>query len=125
MRDDVIAAMKSSFDGTRSDEDIREECDNIIRAAVRRGILDHKSGGLIICARNIGDYDRNFLKDQFVASMRGRTWLDRDENIRRFARWLGFRRTGPFIDDAARSLKNGLIRDGRLESHGSQIRRTG
>src|SRR6516225_2891140 len=56
---------------------------------------------------------------------RAKRWTERNEVIRGFARWLGFRRTGPFIDEAARSLINGLIRDGRLESHGSQIRHMG
>ena len=42
-----------------------------------------------------------------------------------FARWLGFRRTGPYIEDAAKSLINGLIREDRLESEGSEIRRRG
>src|SRR5260221_9331404 len=65
------------------------------------------------------------LKDQFVAAMQGHAWAERNDSIRRFSRWLGFRRTGPSIDDTARSVINGLIRDGRLESNGSQIRRRG
>ena len=42
--------------------------------------------------------------------MQGHAWAERDESIRRFARWLGFRHTGPSIDEAARSVINGLIR---------------
>jgi hypothetical protein len=76
-------------------------------------------------AAGIEDYERAFLKDQFLASMHGLGWNDRDASIRRFARWLGFRRAGPAIDDAARSIIKGLIRDDRLESNGTQIRRTG
>ena len=58
-------------------------------------------------------------------AMPGRSWMERDEAIRRFAVWLGFRRASPFIDGATRSVINGLIRDGRLEARGSLIRRTG
>jgi len=43
--------------------------------------------------------------------------------LRSFARLLGFKRTGKTIDDSARSVINGLLRDGRLGSAGSQIRR--
>jgi hypothetical protein len=113
----------SSSSSNEPEEKSREEYDNVIRAAIRRRILERRNGGLALGARTIGDYDRSFLKDQFIASMREHGWTERDDVIRGFARWLGFRRTGPFIDEAARSLINGLIRDGRLESHGSQIRR--
>ncbi len=42
----------------------------------------------------------------------------------RLARWLGFRRTGKIIDESARSLINGLLREGSLEKDGqSWIRR--
>ena len=44
-------------------------------------------------------------------------------SIPRFARWLGFKRTGPNIEEAARSVINSLIRNHRLEKMGSQIRR--
>ena len=43
--------------------------------------------------------------------------------LRSFARLLGFKRTGKTIDDSARSVINGLLRDGRLGSAGTQIRR--
>jgi hypothetical protein len=74
-------------------------------------------------SRNIADYPREVLKDQFLASLNGNGWTERNESIPRFACWLGFRRTGPNIEDAARSAINGLIRSDRLEKMGSQIRR--
>jgi hypothetical protein len=37
---------------------------------------------------------------------------------------MGFRRTGPAIDEVARSLVNGLIREDRIESNGDRVRRT-
>ncbi len=122
-REEVIAELQTLAGDQRIDDQVREELDNGIRTAVRRGILENRGGGLALATRNIADYQRNFLKDQFVAAMQGHAWANREDSIRKFSRWLGFRRTGPSIDDAARSVINGLIRDGRLESNGSQIRR--
>ena len=97
----------------------------MIRTAVRRGILESNGEEVSIATHNISDYEREFLKGQFLASMQGRGWTERSESIRMFARWLGFRRTGPYIEEAARSVINGLIREDRLESDGSEIRRRG
>ena len=91
--------------------------------AVRRGILEDGGSEFSLVARNISDYPREVLKDQFLASLNGSNWTERSESIPRFARWLGFRRTGPNIEDAARSVINSLIRGDRLEKMGSQIRR--
>jgi hypothetical protein len=124
-RDDVISELQTLAGGQRLDDQVREELDNGIRTAVRRGILENRGDGLSLFTRNIGDYERGVLKDQFVAAMQGHAWAERNDSIRRFSRWLGFRRTGPSIDDTARSVINGLIRDGKLESNGSQIRRRG
>ncbi len=68
------------------------------------------------------DYEREFQKENFLSAI-GRTWIEREDAIRLFARWLGYARTGPIIEDAARSLINGLIREGRLEKDGDRIRR--
>jgi hypothetical protein len=122
-REDVIAELQRLAGDQRIDDQVREELDNGIRTAVRRGILENRGDGLTLFTRNIADYQRDLLKDQFVAAMQGHAWTERDDSIRRFSRWLGFRRTGPSIDDAARSVINGLIREGRLECNGSQIRR--
>jgi hypothetical protein len=102
---------------------VRDDVENAIRTAARRGILVTQNGAVSLFARSIGDYDREFLKDQFLASLRGKAWGERDDAIQAFARWLGFRRTGGNIDETARSLINGLIREGRLEADGSRIRK--
>jgi hypothetical protein len=142
-RDDLILSLRQLIDGGSRDRDdlitelarlsgyertgsrVREDMTNVIRTGVRRGILKSNGEQIAIGARTISDYDREFLKDQFLASMQGRSWTERSESIRMFARWLGFRRTGPYIEDAAKSLINGLIREDRLESDGSEIRRRG
>jgi hypothetical protein len=79
---------------------------------------------LRLLVRSIADYEREFLKVQFLASI-GRSWIERDDAIQNFCRWMGFRRTGQIIDETARSVINGLLRESRLEANGPNlIRRT-
>ena len=101
---------------------IRETLETDLIAAARRGIIKTEGGELSLLCRSIVDYDRAFLKEQFLASV-GRTWTEREEASKNFARWLGFARTGPAIVQTARSLINGLLREGRLEANGRNIRR--
>ncbi|MGE3843380.1 MAG: type ISP restriction/modification enzyme, partial [Vicinamibacterales bacterium] len=122
-REAAVRELSEALGFQRVGPRIRERLDNAIRTAVRRGILENDGAGLRLQARSIEEYDRSFLKDQFLASLQGRSWTERDEAIRGLARWLGFRRTGPAIEDTARSLINGLIREQRLESDGDRIRR--
>jgi len=125
-RDVAIRELAKELGYQRAGSRIRETLDNAIRTAVRRGVLANVGDSLSIGTRRIEDYDRDFLKDQFLASLEGRAWKEREDAIRDFARWLGFRRTGPVIDDTSRSIINGLIRESRLESDGkSSIRRIG
>jgi hypothetical protein len=112
--------------GYASDEDKGdEEVEDVVRAAVQRSILQKEDGGYALVSRTISEYPREILKEQFLASLNGNGWIERSEAIPRFARWLGFRRTGPNIEDSARSVINGLIRADRLEKMGSKIRRRG
>jgi hypothetical protein len=91
---------------------------------VRRGILKNEGGMLSLLARSIEKYERSFLKEQFLAAIQ-RGWIVRDEAIRCFSRWMGFARTGPTIEDTARSLIKGLLREDLLQADGSEsIRRT-
>jgi len=97
---------------------VAAEIDNAIRTAVRRRVNRASMAGMEAD-------DRDFMKDQFLAavSQRGHLWIEREEASRIFAHWLGFRRTGSQIQDTVKSLINGLIRDQRLESEGTCIRR--
>jgi len=124
-RADAIAEMAQRLGYQRTGARIREELDNVLRTAVRRGVLINEAGKLRVLARTVDQYERPFLKEQFLASLPGRNWIDRDEAVRGFGRWMGFKRTGPIIDETARSLINGLQRDGSLERNGSDIRRVG
>jgi hypothetical protein len=101
----------------------REQIDGLLRSAVRRGILANESGSLRLAARSIEQYERAFLKEQFLASLAGGAWAEQDDAIRTFSRWLGFARTGPAINEASRSLINGLLREGRLERDGERLRK--
>ncbi len=123
-REAAIDALARELGYQRTGARVYDELDNAIRAAARRGITTSERGVIRLFARAIEDYDRDFLKEQFLASLQGRQWTAREEAIRSFARWMGFRRTGPAIEDTARSLINGLLREGRLESGGSEIRRS-
>lgn len=100
---------------------IKETLASGLLSATRRGILKNERGELSLLCRSIEDYERDFLKDQFLASL-GRNWTERGEAGRAFARWLGFTRTGHAIKGTVRSLINGLVRERRLESESDQIR---
>jgi len=71
---------------------------------------------------SINDFDRDQLKDTLLEVV-GTDWTERDDAIRDAARHLGFRRTGKRIQDAFKSAITGLLRQKKLESAGSQIRR--
>jgi hypothetical protein len=92
--------------------------------AVRRRILENTPEGLRLLTRTIGDYTRDEVQTQFLASLQGRAWTEQEDAIRGFARWLGFQRTGPVIAEEATSTIRTLIRQGRLERDGISIRRT-
>ena len=119
----AVSALAQALGVSAADAGIAAELDGALRTAVRRGILENTRGQLQIDVRTIAAYQRDFLKDQFLAALPGRQWVERDAAMRGFARWLGFKRTGKAIDDSARSVINGLLREGRLESTGTQIRR--
>jgi hypothetical protein len=124
-RDPVIDALARELNYHDAASRIHAAVDNALRIAVRRKILANESGALRLSARSIEQYERNLLKEQFLASLSGRPWIERiecDDAIRAFARWMGFRRTGRSIDETARSLINGLVREERIERNGSQIR---
>ena len=125
-RDDAITKLARALGYPRTTSAVREALDNAIRTAVRRGILDNGPEGLSLRYRTLEQYaedDRDGLKAQFLASLGGRVWTEREEAIRAFARWLGFGRTGSRIQETGASLINGLLREKRLESDGNRIRR--
>jgi hypothetical protein len=122
-RDMAISKLASQIGLEKPNSPIRAEIDSVLRHAVQRGILEGSGDVFQLSAHSIGDYGRDHLKAQFLASLPEANWIERDDAIRAFARWMGFRRTGSAIDECARSLINGLLRDDCLERMGSKIRR--
>jgi len=109
----------------RSSAQLDGVLDAYIRAAVRRGIVINTGGELKLYSRTIADHDRNELKTQFLAALsaQGTVYVERQDAIRAFARWMGFSRAGNVIEDTALSLINGLLRENRLSARGREIRR--
>ena len=114
-REELTAKLTEFMGCSVNDPKAQIDADNLIQAAAKRGILQDSGDEVSLLARNISDYPKEVLKDQFLASLNGSNWTERSESIPRFARWLGFKRTGPNIEDAARSVINSLIRGDRLE----------
>ena len=119
-RDAAIRDVARALGYRRTGARIREILHTDLLTAVRRGILENTGCALRLLARSITDYERDFLKQQFLAAI-GRPWIDRDTATRDFCRWLGFARTGPVIEDTARSLIKSLLREGRLEADGAEL----
>jgi hypothetical protein len=121
-RDSAIRDVAAALGYQRVGPRIREVLHTDLLTAVRRGILQNKNGQLSLLARDLRDYQRDFLKKNFLSAI-GRTWIERADAIQAFARWLGFSRTGSVIEETGYSLINGLLRDRHLEADKSQIRR--
>ena len=123
-RDTALRDLAQSLGHQRLGKRIKENLASALLTAVRRGILTNSQGAYTLGFRTVEDCTRDSLKADFVSSL-GRSWATRTEAIQGFARYLGFSRTGPVLDDTARSLINGLIREGRLETDDpDRIRRT-
>jgi len=122
-RDAEFTRLASQIGLENPNSHTRAEIDSVLRSAVQRGILESSGDVIQLTTRSIADYSRDHLKVQFLASLPQSDWIERDDAIRAFARWMGFRRTGSAIDETTRSLINGLLRDDRLESMRSRIRK--
>ena len=121
-REDAIAELTRTLGYQRAGSRIQEVLDNDLRTAVRRGILESRSGGkLRLLVRNIDEYSRDHLVEMLLSDLRG--WWDRDDLITATARYLGYRRTGSIIRNTLKSIINGAIRRGLLEYDGSLVRR--
>ncbi|MCX7025328.1 MAG: hypothetical protein NT080_12030 [Spirochaetes bacterium] len=94
-----------------------------LQTPARRGVIKNDGGVLSLFAKSIDDYDRDFLNEQFLASLEGKAWRERDDAIRAFMHWLGYSKMTEGIGDMGKSLINGLIQDGKLESEGTRVRK--
>ncbi len=121
-RETVIHDLARASGFKRTGPRIREALNGDLIAAARRGIIVTESGLVKLLCRNIEQYERDFLKEQLLASL-GAGWHERDDALRTLTQWLGFRRAGERIQETFASIVNGLIRADRLETEGSRIRR--
>lgn len=115
-RNAAIPELARVFGYQRVGKEIRDEMNRHLLTAVRRGIIENEKGTFHLFCRTIDEYDRDFLKKHFVASL-PRRWITRKEAIQVFARSLGFQRAGKKISDGGQSLINGLLRTGRIEKN--------
>lgn len=118
-RETALREVNAALGNQRLGANLRTTLDDALRAAVRRGILDNSNGTLRLLARSLEDYDRAFLKTQFLAAL-GRGWVEREEAICRWVRWMGYGRTTDGMFNVGRSLINGLVREGELEVEGRE-----
>lgn len=122
-RDTALRELARALGYRRLGAHIREVLSKDFMTAVRRGILENDRGMYKIGFRSLEECSRSSLKADFLSAV-GRAWIDRVSATRAFARFLGFSRVGDVIDETARSLISGLIREKRLEVDGSgRIRR--
>jgi type I restriction enzyme S subunit len=122
-RENAIRDVARALGYGRVGHRIRDVLHTDLLTASRRGVLENVGGELRLPAHSIAEYHRDFLKQQFLSSI-GRSWIERENAIREFCKWMGFSRTGPIIEETARSLISGLLRESRLEADGpSLIRR--
>lgn len=124
-RDELLRQAAYALGHQRLGKNTREELDGAVRRAVRRGVAENDGEQLRLLARSLEDYERPFLKEQFLASLSAtsRGWTEREDALHAFKAWMGYGKLGPVIGDTVRSLVNGLLREGRLEAEGSMIRR--
>ena len=140
-KDELMAAIRDAFDAANAmtrDELIRQTAhglgyrrtgsriadvlDDAIRTAVRRGFVEREEDLLKLYRSPIDTWDRDWLKREFLAAI-GRPWIEREDAVRAFSRWLGYRRTSPLFDETTRSIINGLLRENRLEANANFVRR--
>jgi hypothetical protein len=124
--EDLIRNVAYALDYQRASSKIRLVREDVLRTAARRGITVRDAGMVRLLTGSITEYDEEHLKAQFLASISklGSRFVERQEATVAFARWMGYRRTGPKIQEVAESLISKLLRAGKLERSGKMIRRS-
>lgn len=122
---DLIRKTAYGLGYKRAASGITATLEGVLLAAARRGITVRKSGMVQLQAHSIAEYHVEHLKDQFLAALSRQSsgFIEREQAIQAFARWMGFARTGPVIADIGTSLIRKLLRAGRLFASGSKISR--
>lgn len=119
-RPDLIRATARELGVARTSPRMAKELDAAICRAVRRGVASNARGELSLVAKTIDGYDRDFLKQHLLSAITG-PWCDKAEVPVRFARMLGFARTGPKIEETVWSLMRSLQRGGLAQAEGRGV----
>lgn len=114
LRKDLIRQTARALGHARTSPRIAETLDGAVRLAVRRGIAINDSGNLRLLARRISDYDHEFLK-QHLFSCLTKVWCCKTDVPLRFARSLGFARTGAKLEELVWTLMASLRRAGSVQ----------
>lgn len=122
---DLIRQVAYGLGYQRAVAGISQALEGVLRAASRRGIVVRQAGMVHLLAKSIADYDDGHLREQFLAALSRESagWIEREDSVRAFARWMGYARTGPVIAETGASLIRKLLRSDRLVAAGTQIRR--
>jgi Type ISP C-terminal specificity domain len=119
-RADLIRHTAWELGFTRTGPRIAKALESAIRLATKRGIASNERGTLSLVASKIDGYDRDFLK-QHLLSCITKAWCDKAEVPLRFARELGFARTGPTIEETVWSLMRALQRGELVQTEGRGV----
>lgn len=117
-RETAIREVSQALGFQRLGKNIRTAIAGELRAAWRRGILDHSGGAFSLTATSVTEYTREHLIDTLLAAI-GTSWWTRSDAVIAAARYLGFRRTGKNIQAAFKSVINAAVRRGLIERNGT------
>lgn len=122
----LIRQISRTLGYQKTSQKIARVINTCVTTASRRGITRMQAGVIQLEARSISEYQRDFLKTQLLAAMSAQSagFIARANAIRCLARWMGYARTGPIIEETVRSLINGLLRESRLKARGQEIQRS-
>lgn len=121
-REDLIRTIARDLGFARTGSHVRDAIEGALPTAARRKVAYYSGNEVWTGCKTIADYTRDELKSLFLAAL-GTTWWERPDAIRAATRYLGFARTGSKIEDIWKSIINGLLRTGQLQTDGPRIRR--
>jgi hypothetical protein len=123
--DELIRQVSYQLGYERASSKIQLVLQDVLRTAARRGILIRHAATVQLVASSITGYEDNHLKAQFLAALSGQSagFVERQDAVVAFARWMGYARTGPVIKEVSKSLIYRLLRAGKLVANGTMIRR--
>ncbi len=121
-RNSLIRATAHTLGYKRTGARLSGAIDDAVRRAVRRGIVQNKRGRFSLYLRTIAEFNRTFLRNQLLACLgHGRT--EHRKVATKFARWMGFARTGAVIERTVKGLLAYLLRAEALKLRDNEVRR--